>query len=421
MRAENEFFASRAVADIKERSKEALTNSVSRGYPGPAVHHNNLWRARGPRKEGHTKTEQRPPAVQPSRPGVAVPSEKNKRLAKVQPLDGRELVIGLNGFLDKGWMGHSRKIDGRGECEGASKWDHGWVGWRHGQKSLKGCAHNGVGVDLVVDQETRRGSGSNRDWRYGRSCKLGGSRYRGTDGDSGGVENVIVDGQSNGAGIPGAYVYLILGNGSSFFVMTLLMIAFCCSSVLAANPSTFVVSTMTVSAIKNQPITVAEYSGLTASFNSAIFDQWLAAGTTTLQTLSSVPCPVQLQQQGSMGVFSSIAGYDFSNISDSQTYAALRQNVSARVKIVLTDTWCGPKPLPAGVSSFYACSDTPGVNMEIIENLGPVGGIVVDHEFGHNQGLHHQDCSTCTTRIMYPTATTANVDVTSSECQNYEH
>ena len=99
------------MADIKERSKQGLTNSRSGVTLRPAVHHNTSGALEDREKEGHTKTEQRPPAVQRSRPGTAVPTEEDKGSAKVQPLEQRELVIGLNEFLDEGRKARPRETD----------------------------------------------------------------------------------------------------------------------------------------------------------------------------------------------------------------------------------------------------------------------------------------------------------------------
>lgn len=191
-----------------------------------------------------------------------------------------------------------------------------------------------------------------------------------------------------------------------------------CDEVAIAASTTVNLATMTVSAIAPQRLTVTEYDALVGTFGESDFDRWAVFGSSTLQATSSVPCPVTLTRQGNMGVFHDTAPFDFSDISDAATYAAVRDdNPSYRVKVIPTITWCGGVTAPQG-QRFVGCSDVNAPNLEIVATTSQP--ITLTHEFGHNQGLFDQHCSTCADRIMFGTVSAATVDVTASECRSYE-
>lgn len=195
---------------------------------------------------------------------------------------------------------------------------------------------------------------------------------------------------------------------------TLLFLVFFTCLPCAAQVLTLNLSTLTISAIMPQPITVAEHSSLVGSFNASTFDQWAVFGSSTLQMTSNVPCPVQLFRMGDMGVFYDTAPYNFDVIDSTGAFYALEQyNPNYLAKVVTTISTCGPLTEAPGI--IQGCT-IPG-NLVIITN--PDVQIILTHEFGHNKNL--DDVTGDPNRIMYYAPSGSSVNVTPAECQAYEH
>lgn len=93
-----------------------------------------------------------------------------------------------------------------------------------------------------------------------------------------------------------------------------------------------------------------------------------------------VPCPVTISKNGNVDSFSKTDG-----IIDNAIEFNLVDRVRGNVKVVRAINWCNETG-----AAIIGCANVPGSSLAMVRFSPDLDGILMAHEFGHNQGLFHR-------------------------------
>lgn len=148
----------------------------------------------------------------------------------------------------------------------------------------------------------------------------------------------------------------------------------------------------------------------TVSLTNADADRISADGTQLLQmkdSASDVSCNVTIRRRGSVSSFSNTDG-----IIDNATEFVSVENVPGDIKVVRAINWCGSTG-----GGIIGCARTPGSSLLMVRFTRNQEGILMTHEFGHNQGLPHRNGLG---NLMHPSIGTSRLGVNAAECNAFK-
>lgn len=163
-------------------------------------------------------------------------------------------------------------------------------------------------------------------------------------------------------------------------------------------------SNFAVAQTRNHDLVFMHHTG--TSLTNAEADRIAADATAVLKTDSGnndIACDVNVGRRGNVGSFSVTDG-----IIDNATEFVQVEQVSGDVKIVRAINWCGS--IGAGI---IGCARVPGSSLAMVRFNRSLEGILLAHEFGHNQGLSHRNG---TDNLMHPSIGASRVGLNQAEC-----
>lgn len=147
----------------------------------------------------------------------------------------------------------------------------------------------------------------------------------------------------------------------------------------------------------------------TTALTNSDADRIAADATNVLRTDSGaddISCDVVIRRRGNVGSFSATDGV----IDNSSEFVQVEQ-LSGDVKVVRAINWCGS--VGAGI---IGCARVPGSSLTMVRFTRSLEGILLAHEFGHNQGLSHRNG---TRNLMHPSIGASRVGVNQAECSAF--
>jgi len=145
------------------------------------------------------------------------------------------------------------------------------------------------------------------------------------------------------------------------------------------------------------------------TFTNADADRISSAATSLLlskDSPSDVACNVTFRRSGNVRVFSNTDGI----IDNVQEFVSVESTVGD-VKVVRAINWCSS--IGAGI---IGCARVPGSSLLMVRFTQNQEGILMAHEFGHNQGLNHRNG---TNNLMHPSIGTTRLGVNQAECSAF--
>lgn len=144
----------------------------------------------------------------------------------------------------------------------------------------------------------------------------------------------------------------------------------------------------------------------TTSLTATRSDQIMSDASDVIQTDSGandIACNVELRRTGGVTAFSTGDG----SIDSAAEFSAVN-SLPGNVKVVNQINWCG------GIgANIIGCAPVPGDSLVVVRFVESLEGILLLHEFGHNQGLSHRNG---TDNVMHPSIGASRVGVNDAEC-----
>ena len=163
-------------------------------------------------------------------------------------------------------------------------------------------------------------------------------------------------------------------------------------------------------AITQRSLRVSRFT--TAAMTDADVDRIMADASTALQTddgPGDTACPVHLARNGAVTTFATGDGS-----IDSQDEFNAVIGLPGEVKIVNAINYCG-----ALIPNVIGCAPVPGASLAIVRYAADQEGLLLAHEFGHNNGLSHRndDANAIMNGVIGPTRRRVNT----AECAAYRN
>ncbi len=144
----------------------------------------------------------------------------------------------------------------------------------------------------------------------------------------------------------------------------------------------------------------------TTPLTNARSDQIMVDASDVIQTDSGandIACNVELRRSGAVVTFATGDG----SIDSAADFSAVN-GLPGNVKVVNQINWCGSIG-----ASIIGCAPVPGDSLVVVRFTESLEGILLLHEFGHNQGLGHRNG---TDNVMHPSIGASRVGVNATEC-----